>query len=151
MLLHTRISIVYLVYQCLRSSVGLSSCFILFYFNWNEYRLSTWTLCYISSKTWATLATKRTLLVDATCVSVPLARITTWAFVNIWIEVINNFVLLLLYTLKNQMVYSTILGAWKKKNSLTWSDVGLTPSVRACVSFNRSRSTTDENARCYIV
>ena len=43
------------------------------------------------------------------------------------------------------MVYWRILGHEKRKTSpLTWYGVDLTPSV--CVSFNRSQSTTNENA-----
>ena len=61
---------------------------------------------------------------------------------------VRENVIYLFYTLKIKMVYSfnnLIFGAWKKK--ITSADVicrGLTPSV--CVSFNRSRSTTNENA-----
>ena len=42
----------------------------------------------------------------------------------------------------NGLLYWRIFGAWKKKNKS--ADVDLTPSV--CVSFNRSRSTTNGNA-----
>ena len=47
-------------------------------------------------------------------------------------------VIYLLYTIKTQMVYWSILGAWKKKHKSA-------DAICVC-PFNRSRSTTNKNA-----
>ena len=66
---------------------------------------------------------------------------------TLWFSVIyysthkRENVIYMLYPIKIHMVYRR-MGAWKKKNKS--ADVDLTPSVR--VSFNRSQSTTNENA-----